>query len=113
MEEQKRKAAEVVKSAILSDAAASAGSPKVVLSPEVPPPQAPTVETLVREATGTLRKATVTLNGDLKEDLVDKATTILTDKAEVIQVTQLLALYAKKDVDQMRIFILQILDAFH
>jgi len=70
----------------MSDAAAAAASaaiPKV--SAKVVDTPATSVEMLMKESIGTLHKATVASNGDLKEDLIDKAP-ILIDKAEVMQV---------------------------
>jgi hypothetical protein len=77
-------AAAAVKATILSEAVTS--TKPVELSPEIiDAVQTMSVETLMKEATGTLRKATVTSNGDVKEELVDRAP-VLIDKAEVMQV---------------------------
>ena len=77
-------AAAAVKTTILSEALAATKLPE--LSPEnVDAANVANVETLMKEATGTLRKATVTPSGDVKEELVDRAP-VLIDKAEVMQV---------------------------
>ena len=80
--------AATIKATVMSDAAAAAAAASAAipkLSPEVVDAPATSVETLMKESVGTLHKATVTLNGDLKEDLIDQAP-ILIDKAEVMQV---------------------------
>jgi hypothetical protein len=83
--------AATIKATVLSDAAAAAAAATTAsaaipkLSPKVVDAPATTVETLMKESIGTLHKATVTSNGDLKEDLIDQAP-ILIDKAEVMQV---------------------------
>ena len=88
-EEVKKKAelAAAVKAAVITEAAAAQTADILKASAELvtDATPAPSVETLMKEATGTLRKATVTSEGDLKEELIDKAP-ILIDKAEVMQV---------------------------
>ena len=79
-------AAAAIKTAILSDAATAASKPAEVVVDAATP--APSTATLMKESVGTLRKATVTSAGDLKEELVDRAP-VLIDKAEVMQVIRL------------------------
>jgi len=69
---------------ILTEAARSTGEPIKVAQEMVDIPPM-TVETLLKEATSTLKKATVTITGDVKEALIDSAP-ILNDKAEVLLV---------------------------
>jgi hypothetical protein len=73
-------AAAAVKATILSEASKAAPVDAAAL-----PSADASPTTLMKEATGTLRKATVTTAGDLKEELVDRAP-VLIDKAEVMQV---------------------------
>ena len=76
-------AAAAIKTSILAEAASKPVD--VVIDAATP---APSTSTLMKESVGTLRKATVTSAGDLKEELVDRAP-VLIDKAEVMQVIRL------------------------
>ena len=77
-------AAAAIKATIMSEAAKPV-DPVVIDSMTAATPPPPSTSTLMKESTGSLRKATVTSDGSLKEELVDRAP-VLIDKAEVMQV---------------------------
>ena len=78
-------AAAAIKTVLSVSTTSSAKPIDIVVDAATPVPAAPTTSTLMKESVGTLRKATVTSAGDLKEELIDRAP-VLIDKAEVMQV---------------------------